>query len=376
MNVYEAAMKRINFLFDEFDYVYVSFSGGKDSGVMLEMVAKVAQERQQRFGIFHMDYECQYAKTTGYVLATLERFRPVADIYHVCVPFKVKTCTSVTQSYWRPWGPSERALWVRSMPEGAMTAENFGFFKPTMWDYDFQFAFGDWLAAKRGKTCCCVGIRTEEALNRWRAVFSDRRKHLYKDKRWTNASRRCVAAYPVFDWKVEDIWAANAKFEWSYNALYDLYHLAGVPLRKMRVASPFLGEGAATLKLYRAIEPDTWGRLVGRVNGVNFTAMYGSTTAMGHLHTEKPKGTTWQGYMNFLLNFLPAEAKENYTSRLEAVLAGLNGSAESGVVEYLYKQMCSCIIKNDYQCKHLGLRAAEKAVQRRKQMKTKYENLL
>ena len=56
MNVYEAALRRINIIFDNFSYVYVSFSGGKDSGVLLELFAKVAKERNVRFGIFHMDY--------------------------------------------------------------------------------------------------------------------------------------------------------------------------------------------------------------------------------------------------------------------------------------------------------------------------------
>ena len=34
MDVYEATEKRLKIIFDYFDYVYVSFSGGKDSGVL------------------------------------------------------------------------------------------------------------------------------------------------------------------------------------------------------------------------------------------------------------------------------------------------------------------------------------------------------
>ena len=30
-------------------------------------------------------------------------------------------------------------------------------------------------------------------------------------------------AYPIYDWKTQDIWIANGKFGWTYNHLYDLY---------------------------------------------------------------------------------------------------------------------------------------------------------
>ena len=42
MNVFESAQERIAYCFREFDYVYVSFSGGKDSGVLLELTAMEA----------------------------------------------------------------------------------------------------------------------------------------------------------------------------------------------------------------------------------------------------------------------------------------------------------------------------------------------
>ena len=289
MNVFESAQERIAYCFREFDYVYVSFSGGKDSGVLLELTAMEAAKQGKRFGIYHMDYEAQYNLTTDYVQQTLDRYQDRADIYHICVPFKVTTCTSMFQSYWRPWQADLQDLWVRPMPERAMTADCFPFYRPNQWDYDFQREFGEWLCQTKGRVCCLVGIRAEESLNRWRTAFaeSENRRH-YDGKQWTTLQGKCVNAYPIIDWLLQDVWIANSRNGWQYNRLYDLMYLAGVPVHKMRVASPFLSEGQETLRLYQVIEPDTWGRLVGRVNGVNFAGLYGGTTAMGWKNITKP----------------------------------------------------------------------------------------
>ena len=50
-----------------------------------------------------------------------------------------------------------------------------------------------------------------------------------------------------------------------------MYYRAGVNLERQRVASPFLCEAQESLALYKVIDPNTWGKMIGRVNGVNFT---------------------------------------------------------------------------------------------------------
>lgn len=104
-NVYEAVQGRLKVIFDHFDYVYVSFSGGKDSGLLLNLCIDYIRRNVpgRKLGVFHMDYEVQYRQTTDYVLRTLEKNRDILDVYHCCVPFKVSTCTSMFQTYWRPW---------------------------------------------------------------------------------------------------------------------------------------------------------------------------------------------------------------------------------------------------------------------------------
>lgn len=67
----------------------------------------------------------------------------------------------------------------------------------------------------------------------------------------------------------------------------------------MRVANPFHQCGVSSLKLYQALEPETWGKLIGRVNGANFAAIYGGTIALGYRGVSLPKGHTWETYVDF-----------------------------------------------------------------------------
>lgn len=422
-NVYQLAKRRLNFIFKEFDNIYVSFSGGKDSGVLLNLCIQYIRENNlnRKIGVYHMDYEAQYQMTTEYVEQTFRENQDILDIYHVCVPFKVVTCASMFQSYWRPWEESMHANWVRPMPKNRYTKKDFPFFRDDMWDYDFQTRFATWYHKKHDatRTCCLVGIRTQESLDRWRAIHGSNRLNTYHNLTWTRRIGYDVYnVYPIYDWLTEDVWTAYARFKWPFNQMYELYYKAGVPLDKQRVASPFLCAAQETLKLYKAIDPNTWGRMVGRVNGVNFTGIYGGTRAMGWQSMKLPKGYTWKEYMYFLLDTLPEETKNAYLEKLRVSkdfwkrrggclnMETIHKLADLGIrfhvlkhtnykthkfpvqMEYqddidipefkklpTYKRMCVCILRNDHVCKYMGFCLTKKEKTRRDNVMEKYKNI-
>lgn len=122
--------------------------------------------------------------------------------------------------------------------------------------------------------------------------------------------------YPIYDWRTEDIWTAYGKFGRDYNKLYDLLYQAGIPIHAMRVSSPFHEQAIDSLKLYKVIDPNNRAKLVGRVDGVNFSGIYGGTTAMGRKSIKLPPGHTRESYMYFLLSTLPEETRQNYLNKL------------------------------------------------------------
>lgn len=424
MNVYDAAISRLDLIFKEFDNVYVSFSGGKDSGVLLNLCVDFIRKNYpgRKLGIFHLDYEAQYQFTTNYVDEVLSSNPDILEVYRCCVPLKVTTCTSMSESFWRPWEPSKKDIWVRDLPVNYLSAKDFNFYNDKMWDYEFQEKFSKWIHQKKQakRTCCLVGIRTQESLHRWRAIHSDRNYKNFQGLNYTKEVFEDVFnAYPVYDWTTEDVWTANGKFNWDYNPLYDLMYKAGVGIEQQRVASPFISTAQDSLKLYRVIEPNTWGKLVSRVNGVNFTGIYGGTTAMGWQSITLPKNHTWKSYMFFLLGTLPDQARVNYLDKLNTsikfwkekggVLAddtiaklknlGIQIEIKSTTnykttkkpvkMDYLddidiaefkdiptYKRMCICIMKNDHLCKYMGFSFTKTELVNRKNIIAKYQSLL
>lgn len=422
MNVYEALIQRLDFVFSEFDKVVVSFSGGKDSGVLLSITMDYAKRTGNlgRLAVYHMDYEAQYTKTTEYVDRVFNSLPDGVDGFRVCLPVKAQCSTSMFQAYWQPWKLSDKAIWCRPMPtKHVINEDNFPWdFDYEISDYEFNIEFGKAVYPDK-KVCFLIGIRTQESLNRWRTMNRRIAANEYKGRNYTTViTEKLVNAYPLFDWAVEDVWTANARFGYDYNKVYDLMYLAGVPLSKMRVASPFNDCAQDALKLYKVLEPDTWGLLVGRVNGVNFTGLYGGTTAMGWKKITKPAHFTWKQYMYFLLDTLPEETRKNYLYKLGVSIkfwkerggclsdetikelrdAGVNievsdhtnykTSKKPVRMDYLddidikefkeiptYKRMCICIIKNDHLCKYMGFSLTKDEMRRRKAIQEKYKDL-
>lgn len=422
-NVYDLTQERLSVLFKEFDNVYVSFSGGKDSGVLLNLCIDYIRRHQLhiKLGVFFMDYEVQYTHTIEFVNRMLEQNKDILEVYRICVPFKVRTSTSMYQHYWRPWDERLRDIWVREMPDGVMKADDFSFFHDKMWDYEFQLRFAAWLHEKKKavRTACLVGIRTQESYNRWRTIYGGLKQQLYHKYQWSSKIANDVYnLYPIYDWKTTDIWTANGKFGWDYNRLYDLYYYAGVSLERQRVASPFISEAIESLRLYKVIEPDMWGKMIGRVNGVNFSALYGGTQAMGHGGIKLPEGHTWKSFMEFLLSTLPEETRRGYLSKLHTSIkfwrtkggclsdetiakleemkipitvrskSNYKTTKHPVMMEYLddidipefreiptYKRMCLCILRNDYACKYMGFAISKEEKKMKDYILQQYKNI-
>lgn len=430
ISVYDAFVERMDYIFSEFENIYVSFSGGKDSGVLYQLVIKYMHENKidRKIGLFHQDFEAQYTETTKFVDRIFSSAPDFVERFWCCLPMGSKTSLSNYELYWYPWDPDKRDIWVRDMPDHPyiinMDNNPLDFYKHKMLQEDLYKQFGRWYKDRcgGGKTIGLVGTRATESLNRYSGIINKR--HGYKDKAWITYGHKDVwSASPIYDWVTEDIWVATGKFGLDYNKLYDLFYKAGVSIHEMRVASPFNEWAAQSLNMYRVIEPAVWAKLVGRVQGANFGAIYGNTKALGYRQVTLPNGHTWESYTRFLLSTLPREIRENYEEKFkfsanywkktggglpEETISeieergyrirrnGVSNFTKDGKTRIIFdqeipdhtddvlstvdipswKRMCFCIIKNDHLCRFMGFGPNKQQQEKINAIKRKYAALI
>lgn len=330
MNVYEAAQERLAIIFNDFDNVLVAFSCGKDSGVLLNLTYEYAVKtgNLHKLSFYYEDYEAGYKYTHEYAERTFATMSDVANRYWLCLPISAACSVSMYEPRWIPWDNDKKDIWVRPMPEGDYVINEhntpFPFIKGTK-GFDTRLMFAEWFSSQHGNTAVLIGIRADESLTRLGIFTSPHRRYMHKGLTYSKTIDDCTTNfYPIYDWKAKDIWACNARYQFDYNKIYDLYYQAGLTIDMMRVASPFHQCGQESLKLYRVIDPYMWGKMVGRVNGCNFGGIYGGTSAMGWRNITKPKHFTWKQYAEFLhLRELCAD-HANYDEIFEFIEAAEN----------------------------------------------------
>jgi predicted phosphoadenosine phosphosulfate sulfurtransferase len=366
IDVLTAARDRIAYTFDNFERIYVSFSGGKDSSVMLHLVMDEAINRQRKVGVLIVDLEAQYKLTIDHIQSMLDLYKAHIDPYWVCLPIALRNAVSQFEPKWTCWG--DGVDWVRQPPKIGITDRTyFPFYHYDMEFEEFVPQFGKWYGDGH-LTACFVGIRADESLNRYRTIVRD--KSRFEDKGFTTwCGEGLYNVYPIYDWRTEDIWTYNSRFSKPYNKLYDLMHQAGLTIHQQRICQPYGDDQRKGLWLFQIIEPETWGQVVARVNGANQGALYAqdSGNILGRLKITKPEGHTWESFSRLILASMPDKSRIHFENKIAVFLKWYqdrgypNGIPDYGSVQDeakkivpSWRRICKALLRNDYWCKGLS----------------------
>ena len=386
---------RVRFAFDSFDEVFVALSGGKDSGVVFNIALEEARSRGRVLNVMCVDLEAQYTLTVDFV----ERCFSQPDVagHWICLPMNLRNSVSQFAPFWLCWDPDKEDQWVRELPDHSLVVKDesfFPFFRRGMEFEEFVVDYGEWMSEQVGGTVgALIGIRTDESLNRWRTIFSEE-KTRFQEKPWTTETGKHpnhgVNVYPVYDWRTSDIWVATGKSGWDYNRVYDLMRLAGLTLHQMRLCQPYGDDQRNGLWLYKILEPETWRKVVARVEGANFGSRHAGARILGNFRIDLPEGHTWESYSKFLLRTMPPNLAAHYICKINTFFRwwahycggrtassralsdddsfdemgiytnpaipyeNYEGDAPGGSKGDLWFRIAKVLIKNDYWCRGIG----------------------
>ncbi|WHP30128.1 phosphoadenosine phosphosulfate reductase [Trabulsiella odontotermitis] len=366
-NVLDAATERITWALNNLPKVCISFSGGKDSTVMLHIAALQARKLHKKICVLFIDWEAQFSATITHIEAMRAEYQDVIDYFWwVALPLTTQNSLSQFEPEWQCWQPG--TSWVRQPPPDAITrTDYFPFYQTGMTFEAFVRKFADWFADNR-PAAMLVGIRADESYNRFLTIASARKQRFADDKPWTTIAPggHTWYVYPIYDWKTADIWTWFAKTQLSYNPLYNLMYQAGVPFRYMRICEPYGPEQRQGLWLYHVIEPERWAAMCQRVSGAQSGGLYAGQDNQfyGHRKLDKPASHSWQSYALFLLESMPQKTAEHYRNKIaiylhwyqkrgEEIPDTQHGDTGSKDIPS-WRRICKVLLNNDYWCRMLS----------------------
>ena len=398
----QAACERLEFMLSEFENVYFSVSGGKDSSVMIQLANKVAKKLNKKFDVLFIDFEAQYQKTIAHI-EELKKLPQIRDFYHIALPMALRNAVSVLQPKWICWEEESKHLWVRDLPKDSINIHNcpFEWFRVGEEFEEFIVQFAQWYQKKYNTPVACgIGIRTDESLNRFRTIAADMHKVMYKGYKWTTKLKvkdkyvDVYNFYPIYDWSTEDIWGVVSKYDFSYNTVYELMYKNGMPIHEQRLCQPYGDDQKNGLNQFKALEYETWTKVLNRVNGVNFGNIYCKTTALGNLKSSKPEFMSWQEYTVFLLESIGIYNRDLmmhyyrkikkfmmwYKTKENLELKDIPEVAESKLENQKkaisWRRIARAIEKNDFYLKRLSFGQTKTDATALKKMIHKWDNLL
>lgn len=342
--VLEAARERIAFVFDAFENIIVSISGGKDSTCLANLALTEANRRGRRIGLFLLDEEVLYQSSVDQVEYLMSLFPENTKRMWLQIPFFLTNATSFQGSQLRCWEPGEHKLWMRPKGELNMKA------KPWK-EEDERFRSGySWLdfygVIENFERCFentafLVGLRAAgESPNRWRAVVKNPVDIAGKRVYWGTQKGKNAALYPLYDWNFHDVWRYIYDEGLKYSKVYDWQFRKGYPINQMRVSSLIHERAFKSICDLPEFEPKTYNRLVKRIKGIALAQETGKAAKLFACRKLPKNFRSWIAYRDFLLETHPdQERKPIFERRFARHLTN----------EYVARQQCRQLLLNDYE---------------------------
>lgn len=225
-NVYEMAKKRTKEVIKITDEQIVSFSGGKDSLAVLNILEECYRELgiTKKIKVTFYDEEVVAPEIIDFVKKIYDSEK--YDFRWYCVPLESQKYVLGNTVKYIQWDKNRE--WVREKPEWSISLDVEGKSEYNM----------DEITTKdlEGRIAIFLGIRAEESLHRLNTFLSKPHKpYIHKSK-----NKNIILCKPIYDWEIDDIFTYFCKKDIEYCINYDLQYWNK---QELRVATPLVAEG-------------------------------------------------------------------------------------------------------------------------------------
>lgn len=322
--VLEASKERIRWAIDHFDgNFYVSYSGGKDSCVLGDLVINVAKELGLKTKMVFSDLEMIFQETERHTKTVFDNEN--VEPFWLCLPeIENNSSSSFTRLFYF-WNKRDKEFWVREMPSMPYVIHEDNL-PDWLAPYYLNKSVDDWTIKNFGEALCdkenknqfvnFLGLRSEESYGRMMNFQSEKNRN--KLNKFTyfyqHQTPRTAICSPLYDWETADVWKYIHEHQIDYNKVYDQMWKLGISPKEQRTCF-FLGnEQKKSMEIIHKFEPKTWERLLLRIEGTNFGKRYNkSNITKGKII--KPKHLSWKEYLRILMASLPKEMHDFYNER-------------------------------------------------------------
>lgn len=325
-DVLTAVRKRISLLFDIYDNISLSFSGGKDSTALFHLVNTEAIKRNRKFILYFQDQEAEYQGTIDLVEWAMSQPNVIPMWYQV--PIFMTNAASQQQLFLWAWGEGEK--WVREKHPLAIHKIDKKYPKRF---HKFNLWVGQNLRKLEGSCVSIVGLRAEESPDRRFVMFGED-SELF----WLRRKNEPHKAYPIIDWKYTDVWKYLIENNLKYNKIYDKMYMLGGDLRTFRVSNLVHEKAFRCLTDLQELEPETYDKLEERLQGVHTAAIYGKENLVYSIKELPENFKTWKEYKDFLLSSIHPELKKIF----EYQWSRFGDTDDIGANKYMVKRILLC----------------------------------
>ncbi len=279
IDVVEAAKIRIRNVFRNGLPVYMSFSGGKDSLCLAQLVINLVQLGEidpSQLTVQFIDEEAIFPCIEEKVMEWRKKFMLVgAKFEWFCLEVKHYNCFNelTNDETFICWDRYKKDVWVRRPPSFAIRSHSL--LKAR------RDAYQDFLPRAYSDGITITGIRTAESLQRLQNIAATSRSGCGMTKRYQ--------VFPIYDWKDSDVWLYLYKEKVDLPDIYLFLWQSGLNKRQLRVSQFFSIDTARSLVKMNEYYPDLMERIIRREPNAYLAALYWDSEMFGRSTAERRK---------------------------------------------------------------------------------------